>query len=360
MTDGKKATPEQATPEQATAESISPEEYARIKGKKKATKEYLEKKNNCDSKNKKIEELEKKKTDDVKEELEILQKEFKGLACRKYFDEHADKHREAHEKLAEDHAAALVNHNDRVHDAIKKEIDIGGILKIFSETIKKRSDIAMKKVLLKSDHLIDIVVATLEEKIKTSGVPAIMGIELVTGIISFIIDIIPIPEIGILATAVQGAGDVVINLISAVGPDSIIKTVEDSVLPIIEKIAVIFQGMAGSFSCCDKDKRQDKIKLSSSDKSELLESFKQLLSAVNKLNSGVEGEENKESKKGINDAITKLNAAIEFLEKQGNKRGGGLRRRTRRRRHHKTKRKLFQCHKSHKKKRNHKKRTKKH
>ena len=341
-------------PVPANAEPVPAKENQKP-GESKASKEWEKKKQNCEEIKSQID-SEKENKEPNKDALDKLEKKLKDLACGQFLNEHADSHKELHNTLHEEHETEKSRHTLAVHDAIKKEIDIGGILKIFSETIKKRSDIAMKKVLLKSDHLIDIVVATLEEKIKTSGVPAIMGIELVTGIISFIIDIIPIPEIGILATAVEGAGDVVIKLISAVGPDSIIKTVEDSFLPIIEKIAVIFQGMAGSFSCCDKDKRQDKIKLSSTDKSELLESFKQLLIAVKKLNSEVEGEE----KKGdINDAITKLNAAIEFLEKQGNKRGGGVRRRTRRRRHHKTKRKLFQGHKSHKKKKNHKKRTKK-
>jgi len=313
-------------------------------GETKASEEWEKKTQKCTTMKDELDYKQQQKNP-KKDELDILEKKLKGLACDHYLGKHEKENKSAHITLAREQETEKSRHTLAVHDAIKKEIDIGSILKILAETIKKRSDIAMKKVLLKSDHLIDIVVATLEEKVKTSGVPAIMGIELVTGIMSFIIDLIPIPEIGILATAVQGAGDVVINLISAVGPDSIIKTIEDSFLPIIEKIAVIFQGMAGSLSCCDKDKRPDKIKLSPSDKSELLEAFRQLLNVVEEKELQLSPE-----KKGLGtDAVDKLKKAMKFLQHNEHKSGGGLRRRTRRRRHHKTKRKLFQRHKSHKK-----------
>jgi hypothetical protein len=353
---------------------------ARLEGKNKASAEYAEKKQKCVDKKAKIKKKkaeakdadEKKATDEEKlklqQELQELQKEFKGLACKKYFDEHADMHKEEHAKLAGEAAVALADHKNRVHEAISGmgNITSGSILKILSETIGKRSNVAMKRVLLKSDELIDVVVAALEQKIKTSGLPAIMGIEIVTGIISFIIDIIPIPGIGILSTAVETAGDVVINVISAVGPDSLIKIVEDKFLPIIEKIAVIFQGLAGSFSCCDKDKRVDKINISSATKKELIDAFKKLKTSI----TAVKGKD--EGKATI--AIEKIGEALKFLgdsEGEGDDggtkpgggnhpRSGGARRRTRRRRHHKTKRKRFRRRKTRVKKKHRKKRTRKH
>jgi hypothetical protein len=362
---------------------------ARLEGKNKASAEYAEKKQKCVDKKAKIKKKkaeakdadEKKATDEEKlklqQELQELQKGFKGLACGKYFDGHADMHKDAHENLAADSADALADHKNRVHEAISGmgNITSGSILKILSETIGKRSNVAMKRVLLKSDELIDVVVAALEQKIKTSGLPAIMGIEIVTGIISFIIDIIPIPGIGILSTAVETAGDVVINVISAVGPDSLIKIVEDKFLPIIEKIAVIFQGLAGSFSCCDKDKRVDKINISSATKKELIDAFKKLKTSI----TAVKGKDEEKA----TTAIKKIDEALKFLgDSEGEGKGddgggggkaseikpgggnpprsGGARRRTRRRRHHKTKRKRFRRRKTRVKKKHRKKRTRKH
>ena len=337
-----------------------------------ASADYAEKKKKCAFKKSQIA-MEKKKgmgSIKSKKKLEKFQKEFKNLACGKYFDEHADLHEEAHKKLAADSSAALADHKNRVHKAISgmEDITSGSILKVLSETIGKRSNVAMKRVLLKSDELIDVVVATLEEKIKTSGIPAIMGIEIVTGIISFIIDIIPIPEIGILATAIQGVGDAAIDMISAVGPDSIIKMIEDKFLPIIEKMAVIFQGLAGSLSCCDKNKRVDKINISSSIKNELIKSFKELKKSIEQAKVERKGGENKEAAvAAAEDAEKKIDAALEFLGNtdKGNKEektqgGGGLRRKTRRRRHHKTKRKLKRFRKTRIKKKHRKKRTRKH
>ena len=370
----------------ATAKAAADEEKSNVAkelvssakqdGKHKASAEYAEKKQKCMDKKANV----KAKEEEVKvatgenklklqQDLQELQKKFKGLACGKYFDEHEVMHKEAHEKLAADSAGALADHKNRVHEAMGGDITSGGKLKILSETIGQRSNVAMKRVLLKSDELIDVVVAALEQKIKTTGLPAIMGIEIVTGIISFIIDIIPIPGIGILSTAVETAGDVVINVISAVGPDSLIKIVEDKFLPIIEKIAVIFQGLAGSFSCCDKDKRVDKINISSATKKELIDAFKKLKTSI----TAVEGKDEEKAT-----AIKKIDEALKFLGdnggegkgddggKDGGKQpgnlpiSGGARRRTRRRRHHKTKRKRFRRRKTRVKKKHCKKRTQKH
>ena len=359
-----------AADEKASKDAKDRVDLAEKKGKNKASEEYNEKKQKCEEKKAEVEakEEEVKAANDenklqLQQDLQELQKKFKGLACGKYFDGHAAKHEKEHKKLAGDSAAALADHKNRVHEAMGGDITSGGILKILSETIGKRSNVAMKKVLLKSDELIDVVVAALEQKIKTSGLPAIMGIEIVTGIISFIIDIIPIPGIGILSTAVETAGDVVINVISAVGPDSLIKIVEDKFLPIIEKIAVIFQGLAGSFSCCDKDKRVDKINISSATKKELIDAFK-------KLKTSIEDVKGKQPEKA-NIAIKKIDEALKFLgdsEGKGDDGGvggkqsssGGARRRTRRRRHHKTKRKRFRRRKTRVKKKHRKKRTQKH
>jgi hypothetical protein len=371
-------TPEEKKDEKDEEESKDAEkrvDSAKERGSAKASAEYAEKKRKCAFKKNQIA-AEKQKgrgTIKSKKNLEKWQKEFKGLACGKYFDDHKDKHEEAHKTLAGDSAGALADHKNRVHKAISGigNITSGGILKILSETIGKRSNVAMKKVLLKSDELIDVVVAALEQKMKTSGLPAIMGIEIVTGIISFIIDIIPIPGIGILSTAVETAGDVVINVISAVGPDSLIKIVEDKFLPIIEKIAVIFQGLAGSFSCCDKDKRVDKINISSATKKELIDAFKTLKTSIGAVNGNKKG--------NATTAIKKIDEALKFLgdsegkEDDGNfssgvtlahaepvTLSGGARRRTRRRRHHKTKRKRFRRRKTRVKKKHRKKRTQKH
>lgn len=366
---------EQKKKEEADAKAKEEEEkrisIASKKGENKASADYAEKKKKCAFKKSQIAMEEKNGMGSIKskKKLEKFQKEFKNLACGKYFDEHADLHEEAHKKLAADSSAALADHKNRVHKAISgmEDITSGSILEVLSETIGKRSNVAMKRVLLKSDELIDVVVATLEEKIKTSGIPAIMGIEIVTGIISFIIDIIPIPEIGILATAIQGVGDAAIDMISAVGPDSIIKTIEDKFLPIIEKMAVIFQGLAGSLSCCDKDKRVDKINISSSIKNELIKSFKELKKSIEKAKVERKGGENKEAVAAAEDAEKKIDAALEFLGNtdKGNTEektqgGGGLRRKTRRRRHHKTKRKLKRFRKTRIKKKHRKKRTRKH
>ena len=54
---------------------------------------------------------------------------------------------------------------------------------------------------------------------------------------------------------------------------STMNTYLKKVIPIIEKIAVIFQGLAGSLSCCDKNKRVDKINISSPTKNELIDSL---------------------------------------------------------------------------------------
>ena len=340
---------------------------AKINGQNKASADYAEKKKKCEEKKNKINEGK----DGDKKNLEELQKDFKNLACGQYFDEHADMHEAAHTNLAADYSAAVADHKNRVHKAISKDTTgVKDMLTIFSKTIEDKSNIAMKKVLLKSDKFIDIVVATLEEKMKKSGLPAILGIEVITSVIGIIIDIIPISGIGILATAIESVGNAAVTMISAVGPDSIIKTIGDNMLPIIEKIAVVFQGLVGSFSCCG-GKHPDKISIPSSNKQTLITSFKELKKFIEKA-----GQQQMDAKV-TKDALKNIDKALKFLGDKGDegdegnkgnegeggeekKAGGGLRRKTRRRRHHKTKRKLKRFRKTRIKKKHRKKRTHKH
>lgn len=265
---------------------------------------------------------------------------------------HQQAHFDAHSKIIERHETIMENAEDPALNQAKDDQEQkkketkdrhkaaildhvsgekkGSILKILSETLEPRGELAMNSVLLKSEELVDIVAGALEEKLKTNGLPGIMGIEVISGVISFMIDIIPIPGIGLLGLAVQSAGDVGISVLSAVGPKSLVKLVEDSVLPIIEKIAVIFQGLAGSFSCCDKNKRAGKISLSSNKKTELIKYFEELKTALSKIGTKA-GRKSHELTK----AITDIDAALESLgvENQGNgekSHNGGYTRRKRR------------------------------
>jgi hypothetical protein len=167
-------------------------------------------------------------------------------------------------KLQRDHKQKLINHIKMLGKGAE-----GGILKILADTTSQRGKLAMHKVLLKSDELVDIITQTLEKKMKMNGVVGIMGIQVATELVDGMLDLLPIPGLAMVGLAVQSAGNAVIGAINVVGPTSLTKMAEDSLIPIIKEFASIFQGIAGSFSCCHKDQREPKINLSTKETNEL-------------------------------------------------------------------------------------------
>jgi len=208
------------------------------------------------------------------------------------------------------------------------------MLNMLAKNISKKAEAAEDRILLKSDKLIDLVTAFIQQQLHQTGLPMIMGIEFLTLAVSFIIDIIPVPEVGLIAEALEAGSDGVVSAITAAGPGSLSDMVEKQFMPLLVKFANVFQGMAASFTCCPKKNRAPGIKLA--DKNALgtdLESLDKLLKKViaelPKQGPG-SGTGPKSVKKALQNAIQKVNAAKAQLAKapvaKGTKRGGRRRR----------------------------------
>lgn len=134
------------------------------------------------------------------------------------------------------------------------------MLSMLAKNISAKASVAEDRLLLKVDKLIDIIMAYIQQQLQESGLPMIMGIEFLTLGVSLVIDLIPVPEVGLVAEALEAASDGVISGITAVGPGSLTSMIEDKFMPLLIKFANVFQGMAASFTCCPKKNRAPAIK----------------------------------------------------------------------------------------------------
>mgnify|MGYP006133803863 CR=1 FL=1 len=251
-----------------------------------------------------------------------------------------DKFASIHDRLDKEDMELQEKHTDNLiqHIGDKNSVAVGGILKILAHTMKERGKLARSRVLLKSDELVDIITQTIEQKMQMDGLGGTIAIQGIIEVVSFMMDIPPIamiPGAALVGFAVQSAGNAAISVFAAVGSTSLTKMAEDTLIPIIEKFAHIFQAMAGSFSCCHKDSREPKVSLTSSEKSTLTKTLEELKKALSKMS---ELDAQSESKfDAFPEIKTALSNASEALEKLKFTAGGGIpfthcRKRTRRKR----------------------------
>jgi len=218
------------------------------------------------------------------------------------------------------------------------------MLNMLAKNISKKADAAEDRILLKSDKLIDLVTAFIQQQLHQSGLPMIMGVEFLTLAVSFVIDIIPIPEVGLIAEALEAGSDGVVSAITAAGPGSLSDMIESQFMPLLVKFANVFQGMAASFTCCPKKNRAPGIKLADknalgTDLGTLDKLLQKVIAELPKQGPG-SGTGPKSVTKALQNAIQKVNAAKAQLAKapvakgakgaQGAKttKRGGRRRRT--------------------------------
>ena len=214
------------------------------------------------------------------------------------------------------------------------------MLNMLAKNISKKAEAAEDRILLKSDKLIDLVTAFIQQQLHQSGLPMIMGVEFLTLAISFVIDIIPIPEVGLIAEALEAGSDGVVSAITAAGPGSLSDMIESQFMPLLVKFANVFQGMAASFTCCPKKNRAPGIKLADknalgTDLGTLDKLLQKVITELPKQGPG-SGTGPKSVTKALQNAIQKVNVAKAQLAKapvakgakgaKGAKRGGRRRR----------------------------------
>ena len=206
------------------------------------------------------------------------------------------------------------------------------MLNILAKNISAKASAAEDRLLLKVDKLIDIIMAYIQQQLQESGLPMIMGIEFLTLGVSLIIDLIPVPEVGLVAEALEAASDGVISGITAVGPGSLTSMIEDKFMPLLIKFANVFQGMAASFTCCPKKNRAPSIK--QADKKALgtdLSKLDQLLERViGELPTSGPGVAT--AKQSLTSALQQVKTAQQQIASVKTTQGGGRRTRRRRRR----------------------------
>ena len=264
------------------------------------------------------------------------------------FDAHDEEHKEFHEHLdkrKKDADEELEKSRKKLSkDMMKGDMSRHdkrkAMLNMLAKNISKKAEAAEDRILLKSDKLIDLVTAFIQQQLHQSGLPMIMGVEFLTLAISFVIDIIPIPEVGLIAEALEAGSDGVVSAITAAGPGSLSDMVEKQFMPLLVKFANVFQGMAASFTCCPKKNRAPGIKLADknalgTDLGTLDKLLQKVITELPKQGPG-SGTGPKSVTKALQNAIQKVNVAKAQLAKapvakgakgaKGAKRGGRRRR----------------------------------
>jgi len=212
------------------------------------------------------------------------------------------------------------------------------MLAAVAANITAKAQIAEDRLLMKTDKLVDTVTAYVDTRLKDSGLPMIMGIEVITLMVTLVTDIIPIPGVAVLGEAVEAASDALVSGITSVGPNSITNMIQSQIMPVMVKFANIFQGIAASFSCCPQQNRAPSIKMPA--KQDLKVEFKKLITILKEVEKVVD-KKNPTNKKKLQGDLSKaqksIKQALEVLDKK--KQEGGRRRETRRKQHRKIRRK---------------------
>lgn len=187
------------------------------------------------------------------------------------------------------------------------------MLAALASKFSKKSAISQERLLNKTDKLADIAITYTETKLEDlseGGLPLIMGIEGATLFTTGIIDLIPIPEIGLVGEAIEGASDAVISGITAIGPKPISEIIEEQVMPVIIKFAAIFQHMVGSLTCCPSKNRTVPLELKT--KKSIHGDFNILKKVLNRLKKELSGDAKRVA--DINEALLKINIAEKGLK----------------------------------------------
>ena len=266
-----------------------------------------------------------------------MQRSYDKISAPHYADEAEANLQKRHEDVERKYQEQLKAARQSTRGRKSKRTEM---LAALAKNISAKGEIAEDRLLNKSDKLIDIATTYIDTEVRESGLPMIMGIEMITMLITGIIDIIPIPEIGVIGEAVEGASDALVSGITAIGPTSLTDMIETRVLPLLVKFATIFQGIAASFSCCPAKNRAPGIKLDT--KLSLKQNMKKLESLLNLVQRELKGKPNsKIPLNAISVALTNVRSAeknIGPVQKQGavhkgktrKRRGGRRKRRTRR------------------------------
>ena len=209
------------------------------------------------------------------------------------------------------------------------------MLRMLAKNISKKAEAAEDRILLKTDKLVDILMAWIHVQLHSTGLPMIMGIEFLTLAISLAVDLIPIPGIGLLSEALEVASDGVVSGITAEGPGGLFGIIDKKFIPLLGKFAKMFQDIAGSFTCCGKkdDKTHGAEKLPGE--------IKKFITLIDELKKNEDVKKNTDLITALEDAEKKAKEALKEMKTKATKATGatgaagaaegGFKRRTKRR-----------------------------
>jgi len=160
----------------------------------------------------------------------------------------------------------IQKHNEAVKAGNQKEADnlFNDIAQsVGLQSLKGKEAVGFFRKMLKNnpDKILPILINMVTKKITEHGLGIIVVIEIMTGIVSLIIEIIPIPEIGILSSLVEAFGEALINTITALGPENLTTSLEGTlkrlgpmIQPIFKETANMVEQVFGSIGCCNNKK----------------------------------------------------------------------------------------------------------
>ena len=290
---------------------IEKRKQARQQKKEKKKEETTNKKNKNDN--------------DRLKHIQSMHEKIKATAPPDHFKKHQEKvSKDADDELENSRKKLMVHmQNGTLNRSEKRK----AMLRMLAKNISKKAEAAEDRILLKTDKLVDILMAWIHVQLHSTGLPMIMGIEFLTLAISLAVDLIPIPGIGLLSEALEVASDGIVSGITAEGPGGLFGIIDKKFIPLLGKFAKMFQDIAGGFTCCGKkdDKTHGAEKLPGE-----IEKFIKLIEEIKK------NKDAKKNKKLIEslDAAEKLaKEALEIMNTKAEKgANGGFKRRTKRRR----------------------------
>lgn len=171
-------------------------------------------------------------------------------------------------KRVEEHNQAVLRGDHDVASNIFNEIaDSVGLDSVKG---KEATEFFRQMIRKDPDKALTIIVNMITKRITAHGLGLIVIIEIMTGIVSLMIEIIPIPGIGVFATVVDAFGESLTNTITALGPDNLTMSFEQALQrigptlqPLFKEAANIAEQVFGSIGCCDKNigpEKEEKLK----------------------------------------------------------------------------------------------------
>ena len=288
--------------------AIEMRKQARQQKKKKKKEETTNKKNKNDN--------------DRLKHIQSMHEKIKATAPPADFKKHQEKvSKDADDELEKSRKKLMVHMKKGTLNRSEKR---KAMLRMLAKNISKKAEAAEDRILLKTDKLVDILMAWIHVQLHSTGLPMIMGIEFLTLAISLAVDLIPIPGIGLLSEALEVASDGIVSGITAEGPGGLFGIIDKKFIPLLGKFAKMFQDIAGGFTCCGK--KDD----NTHGAEKLPEEIKNFIKLIEEIKKNKDAEKKTELIKSLDAAEELAKKALEEMNPKVT--NGGFKRRTKRRR----------------------------